>query len=213
MTQIEALAKIEALGEPFFETKDIAALLAVEPSNANKIATRLARSGVIVPLLRGKWALRRVNKLAIPEHLASPYPAYISLQTALYYHGMLSQIPSIIYAVSLARSRRYQTPLGSFSIHHIGPDFFFGYEMDRLGAAKTAIPEKALLDVFYLSPTRTRMFVKLPEIALPFGFSWQKAFAMAAKIKSPARRAFVKNALTSMRESSDEKRKRPSKSG
>ena len=54
MTQVEALAKIEALGQPFFETKDLAALLNVEHSNANKIADRLAAAGLIVPLIRGK---------------------------------------------------------------------------------------------------------------------------------------------------------------
>ena len=46
MTQVEALAKIEALGQPFLETKDIAALLGVAHSNANKIVTRLAKAGL-----------------------------------------------------------------------------------------------------------------------------------------------------------------------
>ena len=85
MTLIEAFAKIEALGQPLFETKDVAALLRVENSNANKIVSRLARGGLILPIARGKWALRtRLNNLAIAEHLTSPYPAYVSLQTALY---------------------------------------------------------------------------------------------------------------------------------
>jgi predicted transcriptional regulator of viral defense system len=201
MTQAEALAKIESLGQPFFETKDVAALLAVEHSNANKIAARLARSGLIVSLIRGKWALRHANKLAVAEHLTSPYPAYISLQTALYYHSMISQIPSVTYAVSLARSRRYETRIGTFSIHHIDPDFFFGYELNPSGDVKIAVPEKALLDVLYLSPSRTRLFVKLPEIEYPRKFRWRTAFELAAKIKSRARRAFVKKALLLMRSS------------
>jgi predicted transcriptional regulator of viral defense system len=199
MTQIEALSKIEALGQPFFETKDVAALLGVQHSNANKIATRLAAAGLIVPLARGKWALRRANKLAIPEHLTAPYPAYISLHSALYHHGMISQIPSVIYAVSLARTRRYQTPIATISIHHMGPDFFLGYETDHLGSFKIATPEKALLDVFYLGPTRSRLFVNLPEIEFGRGFSWPKAFQFATKIKSPARRAAVERALVSIR--------------
>lgn len=208
MTQIEAFARIEAFGQPCFETKDIAALLGVEHSNANKIATRLAKSGLIVPLIRGKWALRRADRLAIPEHLAVPYPAYISLQSALYYHSMISQVPSVTYAVSLARTRRYQTPIGTFSIHHIDADFFFGYELDSSGAAKIAVPEKALLDVLYLGPTRTRLFVRLPEVEFPREFSWQGAFEMAAKIRSPARRAFVKNTLSSVRTSSRHEKRR-----
>ena len=202
MTQGEALAKLEGLGHAFFETKDVAALLGVEHSNANKIADRLAKTGLIVRLARGKWALRQANRLAACEHLTSPYPAYISLQSALYFRGMISQIPSMIYAVSLARTRRYETPLGTFSIHHVDPDFFFGFELDRSGDAKIAVPEKALLDIFYLGPTRTRLFVKLPEIELPRRFEWRGAFAMAARIKSPVRRVFVENALSALRSSS-----------
>lgn len=211
MTQIEALARLEALGHAFFETKDVAALLSVEHSNANKIADRLAKSGLIMRLARGKWALRRANKLAACEHLTSPYPAYVSLQSALYYHGMISQIPAMVYAVSLARTRRYHTPLATFSIHHFGPDFFFGFDLDRSGDAKIAVPEKAVLDVLYLSPTRTRLFVKLPEIEFPRGFDWRNASHMADKIKSPARRAFVKGSLSSLRLGEKHARKKPAK--
>jgi predicted transcriptional regulator of viral defense system len=200
MTLVEAFAKIEALGQSFFETKDVAALLRVENSNANKIASRLARGGLILPIARGKWALRtRLNNLAIAEHLTSPYPAYVSLQSALYHHGLISQIPAITYAVSIARTRRYQTPVGTFSIHHVAPDFFFGFELDELGIVKIATPEKALVDVFYLGPTRPRLFVTLPEIEFQHPFSWKKAFAMAAKIKGRARRTYVERALTSIR--------------
>jgi predicted transcriptional regulator of viral defense system len=202
MTQVEALAQIERLGLPLFETKDLAALLKVENSNANKIASRLAQTGLVIPIRRGRWALRsRLNKLAIPEHLTAPYPTYVSLQTALYHHGMISQIPAVAYAVSLARTRRYETPLGTISIHHVEPEFFFGYELDESGMVKMATPEKALVDVCYLSPTRSRLFVKLPEIEFPRGFSWKKAFEMTLEIRSPARRTFVESALLSMRNS------------
>jgi predicted transcriptional regulator of viral defense system len=200
MTLVEALGKIEALGQPLFETKDVAALLGVENSNANKIVSRLAHGGLIIPVRRGKWALRtRLNKLAVAEHLTSPYPAYVSLQSALYHHGMISQIPAVTYVVSLARTRRYKTPVGTFSIHHVTPDFFFGYELDETGRVKIASPEKALADMFYFSPTKTRLFVKLPELQLPRRFDWSKIFEMAQQIKSPARRQFVKERLTSIR--------------
>lgn len=203
MTLVEALAKMEALGQPLFETKDVAALLGVENSNANKIVSRLAQGGLIIPVRRGKWALRtNLNRLAIAEHLTSPYPAYVSLQSALYHHGMISQIPAVTYVVSLARTRRYQTPVGTFSIHHVDPDFFFGYELDETGRAKMASPEKALADIFYFSPTKIRLFAKLPEIELPPRFDWSKTLKMARQIKSPARRRFVTERLTSIRKAS-----------
>ena len=208
MTQVEALARIERLGLPLFETKDIAALLKVENSNANKIASRLAHAGLLIPIRRGRWALRsRLNKLAIPEHLTAPYPTYVSLQTALYHHGMISQIPAVTYAVSLIRTRRYETPVGVFSIHHVEPEFFFGYELDESGIVKIATPEKALVDIYYLSPTRTRLFKSLPDIEFPARFSWTKTFQTASKIKSRARRTFVESALESMRDSTTPRKK------
>ena len=114
---------------------------------------------------------------------------------------MISQIPAATYVVSIARTRRYKTPVGTFSIHHVEPDFFFGFELDQSGSARIATPEKALVDVFYLGPTRTRFFTKLPEIEFPRTFSWKKAFEMTARIKGRARRTFVERALLSMRNS------------
>jgi predicted transcriptional regulator of viral defense system len=202
MSQVEALSRLEALGQPLFETRDIAALLGQKDAAATLTASRLAKAGFLIKLARGKWALRQgVNRLAIPEHLTAPFPSYISLQSALFHHGMISQLPAVTYAVSLARTRRYTTPLGTVSIHHVDPDFFFGFELDDSGTAKIATPEKALLDIFYFSPTRTRLFVKLPEIEFPSTFSWRKAFAMTAKIKGRARRTFVERALLSLRNS------------
>lgn len=111
MNQVEALARMEALGQPFFHTKDVAAALGVTGTNANKLVTRLAAGGFVIRLARGKWMLARErNKMLVPEELTAPYPAYISLQSALYHHGIVSQIPTVIYAVSLARTRRYATP-------------------------------------------------------------------------------------------------------
>ena len=195
MNQVEALARIGSLGQPVFQTKDVAAAAGVTATNANKIATRLAASGFLIRLARGRWMLtREPNKLLVPEELTAPYPAYISLQTALYHHAMVSQIPTVTYAVSLAKTRRYQTPIGTFSIHHLAADFFFGFERDRTNVP-IAVPEKALLDVLYLSQTKTRLFVRLPELDLPKNFSWQKAAEFASCIRSVARRRSVKEKL------------------
>lgn len=201
MTQVEALTKLERLNHPLFETRDLAALLNVERSNATQIATRLANAGLLVKVARGKWALRSTKRFAVAEHLTAPFPAYISLQSALYHHGMISQIPWVTYAVSLARPRRYETPLGVFSIHHVDPHFFFGYETDERGSAKIAIPEKALLDLCYFRPTRTRLFADLPEVEFSKTFDWNKARRMARKIRSRSRRVLVEQALANLRKS------------
>jgi predicted transcriptional regulator of viral defense system len=203
MTQLEAFTKLQNLGHPLFETRDVAALLNVKESNATQIAARLAKAGLLVKLARGKWAMKSLaDPFAVAEHLTAPFPSYISLQSALHYHGLISQIPHVTYAVSLARTRRFRTPLGAFSIHHVEPGFFFGYEMDRAGQAKIATPEKALLDIFYFRPTRSRLFVHLPEVEFPTSFNWALTRRMAKDIRSVSRRALVEKALASARTAS-----------
>jgi predicted transcriptional regulator of viral defense system len=192
MRQIDALAKLTRLGQPVFETKDAAACLQVTPKAASTILRRLAGDGFVFPLNRPKWVLAKAaDKLTIAEHLTAPHPSYVSLQSALFYHGMISQIPEVTYCVSLSRTRRYETPLGAFSIHHIDPDFFFGFEPIGKAGASMASPEKALLDILYLSTARSLLFKTLPELEIPPGFQVRKARAMIERIRSRQRRSMV----------------------
>ena len=106
MKPVETLAKLEALGHALFETRDLAALLGVADSSADQSRDsfeQFRRNHQAGARKVGNDAKRQ--SAAIPEHLASPFPAYVSLQSALYYHGMISQIPAVTYAVSLARTR------------------------------------------------------------------------------------------------------------
>jgi len=199
MNQAEALGRLRELGTSFVTTSDIAAKLQLGPSAANMVATRLAKNGLLIHLARGRWALNdQVNVLALPQVLAAPYPTYISLQTALFHYGMISQVPQVIYAVTVAKTRRWSTPLGVISLHQLAPDFFFGYEALAEGV-QIATPEKALLDVLYLSPNRSRLFSRLPEIELPRDFSREKMRSMLAKIADPSRRRLVKTAWERLR--------------
>lgn len=105
---------------------------------------------------------------------------------------MISQIPTVIYAVSVGRAKVYKTPIATVSIHHIHPSFYFGnIEKDVDGLLKMASPEKALLDIFYLSQTKTRLFKTLPEVELPKNFKISVANRMIAKITSVRKRTLV----------------------
>ncbi len=200
MNQSEALGRLRELGTPFFTTGDIGAVLKLSTAATNMVATRLAKNGLLFHLARGRWALgERVNPMALPQHLAAPYPAYISLQTALFHHGMISQIPQVIYAVTAAKTRRWSTPVGVVSLHQVAPDFFFGYESTGSDGVQIATPEKALVDFFYLSPGRSRLFSRLPELELPRSFSKKKLRAMIAKVADPRRRGLVQNAWDNLR--------------
>jgi hypothetical protein len=129
--------------------------------------------------------------LVVAPLLTAPFPAYVSLQTALYRHGMISQMPAVTYVVSPARTRLIKTPVGVFSVHHLATGFFFGYDRDETTGAALATPEKALLDFLYLGPARSGWFAALPELDLPPRFSLAKARRIIARIPSEQRRSML----------------------
>ena len=200
MNQIQALQQLRLLAAPVVETRDVAALLQVSASNATAILRRLASRGMIVHLSRGRWLLDgKIDRNALPELIIAPYPAYVSLQSALFHHGLIEQIPSVLYAITPARPRRLRTPLGTVSFHRMPPELFEGFELSSGSDAKIATPEKALFDLLYLAPGRSRVFSTLPELSVPRRFRWQRLKDYTARVKSPGRRAFITERLRAWR--------------
>jgi predicted transcriptional regulator of viral defense system len=185
MSLLEMQTKLKTLGVPVIQTSDASACLKITRQHASQVLGRLAKVNVVFPLARGLFAFTdNADPLTFPEYLTAPCPAYISLQTALYYHGVLSQIPDVIYAVSIARTRQYKNKLGVISIHHMEPEFFFGFEVIGENQIKMACVEKALLDILYLSSARSHLFQSLPEVELPKNFDIVRAYDMIKKIPS-----------------------------
>jgi predicted transcriptional regulator of viral defense system len=200
MNQMTALRRLRTLATPGVESRDVAALLHVSASNATTILRRLAAEGMITHLSRGRWLVnQRIDRLALPELISAPYPAYISLQSALFHHGLIGQIPSVIYAITPGRPRRVRTPMASISFHRMPPELFTGFELSSTSDAKIATPEKALFDLIYLAPGRSRVFSKLPELTIPHRFQWQRLKEYTEWVKSPGRRAFITERIKGLR--------------
>lgn len=200
MNQVEAVQRLKRLGTHGFETRDAAAALDVTAANAHMILRRLARSGLLIHVSRGRWLQSAdVSPFALPELISAPYPAYISLQSALFHHGLVEQIPAVIYAVTLGRPRRVRTPLGVVSFHRLPPELFSGFEVEDAGGAKIATAEKALFDLLYLAPGRSRLFANLPELEVPRKFRWARLTEYAALVKSPSRRTYLTEAIARLR--------------
>lgn len=192
----EILACIRKTGQHVMGTADVMALLNINKDHASHALCRLAESGHVARLKRGVWLVsENRDPFLLAEYLTAPFPAYISLHTALYHHGMVSQMPSAIYCMSPARSRTYDTPLGRYSVHHVAESFFFGFEPLGNTQIKMASPEKALLDILYLSGTKTRLFAALPEVDLAGRFDPAKAKHILARIPSKQRRTLVESRL------------------
>lgn len=187
-----ALGRLRDLRVPVVTTSDAAAALGMSALAASQALRRLGTAGLVTPVRKGLWALGEApDPLALADYVTLPYPSYVSLQSALYLHGMIDQIPAVTYVVSLARSARIRTGIGSFSVHHVAPGFFGGAVQDPRTGVRLATPEKALVDFLYLSSNRSRLFARLPELEVPASFEPAEARRWAARIPSPRMRTIV----------------------
>jgi predicted transcriptional regulator of viral defense system len=202
MRALEFLNQLNDLKIPLVQTREIASVLNISVSSAGKYLENLREQNFVEKITHGKWALKNGNfdPLQAAEFITAPKESYISLHTALFYHGMIEQIPGQIYAVTVDRSRTVHTPVGVFSFHHCNPDFFTGYAYIK-PFLKVATPEKALVDYFYFAPTKSRQFTRLPELEIPKRFSWKKAFSFCEKIPSPRTRSLVSTRIKQLKES------------
>jgi predicted transcriptional regulator of viral defense system len=190
-----ALGRLRRLSKPVFSTGDAALYLGLKLPATTRLLQRLEKAGLALKIRDGLWTLDlAIDPLLLPEYLAAPFPAYVSLFTALQLHGLVSQVPSVVYAASLAPTRRIRTRVASYSIHRLAPTFYGGFRTLPSGV-RLATPEKALADTLYLAPARSRLFAALPELEIPRGFDRAAARGWASRIPPGPRRAMFEQRL------------------
>jgi len=166
MRSAEVLRELQRLGRPVVETGEALTRLGMSSNAGANALARLEQASQITRLGKGLWLLDRdIDPIAIAPYLTRPFPAYVSLWSALSRHGMIEQIPRQIFVVTLDRPRTIETPVGTYSLHHFAPEVFGGYTgTDTTGFLATK--EKALFDSVYL-PSAQRRKAHFPELELP----------------------------------------------
>lgn len=148
--------------EPIFST---GLLLTAGQSRGDveKQLSRWSRTGKIVQLRRGLYTLAAPYRLVAPHPFLvatqSRQPAYVSLQSALEHYGMIPEYVPAVTSVTTGRPGELSNPLGRFIYRHVARERFTGYRLVDLGhgqQAFLALPEKALLDLVYLTPGADR---------------------------------------------------------
>ncbi len=141
-----------------FTRSEVACWLGGSTQRQYSLVKRALASGQVVHLRRGLYCLaaqylrEKVDPLALAQRIYGP--SYISLETALSYHGWIPEAVYAITSAALDRSREFRTPLGHFSFAHV-PQRNFYTHVTRVEKAPghgflLAAPLKALADYVYV---------------------------------------------------------------
>lgn len=131
----------------------------VDPNNVHRQLSRWVSQGRIYQLRRGLYTL------APPYQKRKPHPfhvanrmvrgSYVSCQSALAFYNLIPEYAPSVVSVTAGRPNKWHTPLGLFIFRHIKSGYIAGYRLTDLRdgqSAFVATPEKALLDLIYLTP-------------------------------------------------------------
>lgn len=143
--------------EPFFHSS----LLKSGPVSKVDLGKQLSRwvkSGSLVQIRRGLYAFSNEYGQTRPHPYALANQmkrgSYVSLQSALAYYHLIPEYVAQVTSITTGRPETVSNPLGDFIFKHVKKELFFGFqimEMVKGQEAFIARPEKALLDLIYLT--------------------------------------------------------------
>lgn len=119
------------------------------PDTVYKKLDRLEKKGIITRVIKGKYffTLNPPDDFILANFLYQP--SYISLESALSFHGIITGFPYAITSVAPRKTRSYSISGKEYGYTHLSPKWFWGYEKKE--TFLMASPEKAVLDYLYLA--------------------------------------------------------------
>lgn len=164
MVTYKQVSEIESGSKTFYDTKDLSLFLNVEGRTLENSIKKLLEQYVLSLLERGKYYVtsKKPNELQIACYVYNP--SYISFETALNYHGILSQFPTSVSCATLKKTERKSIDGKEYLFSHVSNKFYIGYE--KKDNFLIAIPEKALVDQLYFSIKSLRSICNLNEYDL-----------------------------------------------
>ena len=141
-----------------FTSQDVATLFPGSENRRYGLVKRAIANGEVIHIRRGLYCLapkyqrKNVNLYALAQHIYGP--SYVSLESALRWHGWIPEAVYTLTSVSFGKSKEFNTPLGVFSYVPV-PQKVFYTGVERLTDEEEnvflmASPIKALADYVYV---------------------------------------------------------------
>jgi len=139
-------------GKTIYNFAELLRLTGLSVSSLRRALHRLTQREVLFKLGKGLYG-NSFNSPRLEEVSALLYPpTYVSMESALFIHGILDQTPYMVTCVSTNKTKAFFTPLGEIDYCHIKKELFFGYDFsDQI---PLAWPEKSALDFVYIQRMR-----------------------------------------------------------
>jgi len=143
-----------------------------KPPNLRRQVREWVKKGYLIPLRRGlyifsgQWRKIQPSVLFMANFLV--LPSYVSLEYALGFYGIIPEKVTVVSSVTTKKTKIFKNLLGSFEYRSIKENLFFGFkkEIDNNQEFFVALPEKALLDYFYLNSHFQGNFSELESLRL-----------------------------------------------
>jgi predicted transcriptional regulator of viral defense system len=149
--KLEELNRIKKL---YFGYEEIARVFGIDAASARVTASRYVGQGLLLRMKRNVYMRREVwNAAGKPEKFLlanlGQVPSYVSLTTALDYYEITTQVTRDYFeSVAVKRTKEILLNGTVFRYAKITDALYFGFKKEK--GFFIAIPEKALLDAFYL---------------------------------------------------------------
>ena len=141
-----------------FTRAQVACWVGGSPHRQFNLTKRALASGEVIHVRRGLYCLapqylrEKIDPLVLAQRIYGP--SYLSLETALSYHGWIPEAVYTITSTALDRSREFATPLGQFSFARVPQNVFYTQvtrvEKQAGQSFLLASPLKALADYVYI---------------------------------------------------------------
>ena len=160
---IEALQQLGRQGGRILTPQALSLVSGLPEGAVRKALRRLELKGYVRRLGKRLYANTFFPPTLEEVAMVLGRPCYVSFESGLERHGLLSQMPLLLTCASTVESGSKETPFGEILFHRLKPSLFFGYTASD--GVLWAEPEKALLDFIYISLKTGGGLPSLDELA------------------------------------------------